>query len=138
MRLILHAGLAAAGCMMAQAAAAQSATSEVPDDLYQFALAKGVAEQVAIGCDALDFDKVAEGREVTLIDRDLRRRGFSDVELRAMVQNVQDERVRLRQELPRKLGELGIRNGDPGSYCQAGSVEISKKTMIGRLLKAAK
>ncbi|SMX32558.1 DUF5333 domain-containing protein [Octadecabacter ascidiaceicola] len=68
------------------------------------------------------------------LQRDLEDLGYSDAEIDQYIDN-DVEKARLEGIARERLNALGVRTGDPATYCAVARAQIAQGTQVGRLLR---
>ena len=107
--------------------------SELPPELYDFAFAAAVAQQISGECRSIKFNKASAEAQMTALDGELKAKGYRESDLRYLADNL--PRKRAQDDLIKFIQQSGVVVGEPSTFCAAGRREIANSTRIGALLK---
>jgi enoyl-[acyl-carrier-protein] reductase (NADH) len=107
--------------------------SEIPPEVYDFAFAAAVAEQISDECSSIKFNRSAAESQMKVLDEDLKTKGYLESDLRYLARNI--PRKRAQDDLIAYIQKSGVVIGESSTFCAAGRREIANSTRIGALLK---
>ncbi len=93
-----------------------------------------IADKIADTCPTLGPRKLRGLNELIKLRDYALKKGYKADEIRAFVEN-KDEKARGRARAADWLAKAGAVDSDPESFCRIGRDEISRKTLVGALLR---
>ena len=97
-------------------------------------IAAGLAIELARVCDDLDVRMVRGALFLRGLEQRASQMGYSDAEIDEYIDD-SAEKARLESVARARLAQMGAVTSDPSTYCAIGRSEISKDTVVGRLLR---
>ncbi|EEE37275.1 hypothetical protein RKLH11_1111 [Rhodobacteraceae bacterium KLH11] len=107
--------------------------SELPPEVYDFAFANAMAEQIVSGCRSLKLNRSAVAEKTEALSQEFEARGYTESDFRHLGRNLPLKR--LQDDTIRYIQTNGIVLSDPSTFCTAGQREIANGTQIGAFLK---
>lgn len=97
-------------------------------------IAAGMAIELGDKCDSVSVRMIRGLSFLQGLKRHLEGLGYSDAEIDAYIEN-DAEKARLEGIARQRLDALGVREGDPASYCRVALSQMAEGTQVGRLLR---
>ncbi len=106
---------------------------ELPSDVYDFAFANAMADQLASECRSLTLDRSKVYKTSEALAEKYEAEGYRASDFKYLARNL--PRKRVQDDAIAYIQKRGIVIGEPETFCAAGRLEISNETSIGAFLK---
>ncbi len=107
--------------------------TELPSEVYDFAFANAMAEQIVGECGSLKLNRSAVADKTETLSKEFETKGYTESDFRHLGRNLPLKR--LQDDTIQYIQTNGIVFGDPSTFCTAGQREIANGTQIGAFLK---
>ncbi|WP_170400326.1 DUF5333 family protein [Ruegeria arenilitoris] len=131
--------LALSACATTTDSSANSSVSraefrgELPSDVYDFAFANAIADQIASECRSLTLNRSQINKTSKSLTEKYEAEGYRESDFKYLARNL--PRKRVQDDAIAYIQKRGIVIGEAETFCAAGRLEISNETSIGAFLK---